>query len=124
MDANEMIMAITIVAFTMLAIVAISIAVIIAAFKRRRMEIEVCKMAIEKGLPAPKLSLTKSPISTLKAGLVWIAGGVGLFILIITGNDSEGIGVTAIPILIGLAMIISHVMEKKALEKENSRNAG
>ncbi len=103
------------------AVTCIIIALIIANFKRRKLEIEAYKLALEKGLPVPQLKIRRSPISTLKTGLVFIAIGIGLFILIIPGNDIDSVGVCAIPILIGVALIISYYIEKKSEKTENTR---
>jgi hypothetical protein len=97
----------------------IIIALIFANFKRKKLEIEAYKIALEKGLPVPQLKIKRSPIGTLKAGLVCIAVGAGLFILIATEHDTDGIGVCAIPILIGVALIISYYIEKKSEKAEN-----
>ncbi|OQX91639.1 MAG: hypothetical protein B6D58_07030 [candidate division Zixibacteria bacterium 4484_95] len=62
------------VIFTCLTIVAVVI--IIYSMKRRRLEIEAYKAAIEKGIPVPELKLARAPFSTLKAALIWIAIGL------------------------------------------------
>ncbi len=120
MEQTEAAVAILISITMFAALSGIIIALIIANFKRKKLEIEAYKVALEKGLPVPQLKIKHSPISTLKTGLVFIAIGVGLFILIATGNDTDGIGVCSIPILIGLALIISYYIEKKS-EKTESR---
>lgn len=95
-------------------IAVLGVVVIFANLKRRGMEIEAYKKAIEKGLPMPELNITKSPVRTLKAALIWIAIGIGLFILIAMEGDFDGIAVSFIPILIGIALIISYYIEKKS----------
>lgn len=114
---------ITLISITFFVTIAcVIIALIIANFRRRKLEIETYKMAIEKGQSVPRLKIKHSPIGTLKIGLVFIAIGVGLFILIVTGNDTDGIGVCSIPILIGLALIISYYIEKKSEKAENNNS--
>jgi hypothetical protein len=104
------------------AFASIFIAMIIANFKRKKLEIEAYKVALEKGLPVPQLKIRRSPIGTLKAGLVCIAVGAGLFILIASEHDTDGIGICAIPILIGVALIISYYIEKKSEKAEKDAN--
>lgn len=103
------------VVFTCLTIIAVVI--IIYSMKRRKLEIEAYKTAIEKGIPVPELKLARAPFSTLKAALIWIAIGLGLFILLLAEGGGDGLGVSAIPILIGLALIVSHIIEKKEIKK-------
>jgi len=121
---------ITIVAIIFTTLSAVGIVLIFAAIKRRKMEIDAYKAAIEKGLPVPELKIrtsAKSPVSTLKAALVWIAAGIGFSIMMLIdalqdSHDFMGVGVGTIPILIGIALVISYFIEKKerAKEKNNS----
>jgi hypothetical protein len=98
-----------------LAIIAlIAIAVVIAGVIKRRKEIEAYKSAIEKGMPISEVNLGKSPINTLKSGLVWIAVGIGLFIMILAGGNTKALSASAIPLLIGIALVISYFIEKRA----------
>ena len=113
------------IVFTVIAV--IGVAIIIASIKKRKMEIDAYKAAIEKGLPVPELKIVKSPISTLKAALVWIAVGLGfsimLFFVGIHDRDYTGIGLSAIPILVGVALFISYIVEKKEKEKEKNESS-
>lgn len=110
---------VTLISITFFVTIAcVILALIIANFRRKKLEIEAYKIALEKGLPVPQLKIRHSPTSTLKTGLIFIAVGIGLFILIATGNDTDGIGVCSIPILIGLALIISYYIEKKNEKSE------
>jgi len=109
------------IVFTVIAV--IGVAIIIASIKKRKMEIDAYKAAIEKGLPVPELKIVKSPISTLKAALVWIADGIGFGLLMIADGDAEGLAVSSIPILIGVALMISYYIEKKEREKEKSESS-
>jgi hypothetical protein len=94
--------------------------IIIAGMRKRKMEVEAYKAAIEKGLPVPEFKIShKSPLSTLKAALIWIAVGVGFAILMLPEGDTSGLAFSSIPILVGVALIISYVLEKKEREKEN-----
>lgn len=106
------------IAFVMTAIIIIAVAAIIAGIRRRKMEIDAYKLAIEKGIPVPELKVSKSPTSTLKAGMICIAVGIGFGLLTISENDESALAVASIPILIGIALIISYFIEKKEHEKE------
>jgi hypothetical protein len=102
------------VVFSFVAVVVI--AIIAAGVIKRKKEIEAYKAAIEKGLPLADLKLAKSPVSTLKSGIVWVAIGLGLFIVILAEGGTKSLAVSAIPTLIGVALIISYLVEKKAAE--------
>lgn len=108
------------IGFSMTAAVIIAVAIIFAGMRRRKMEIDAYKLAIEKGLDVPEIKVSRSPISTLKGAMIWIAVGIGLGLLILGDGDSSGLGVAAIPILIGIALIISYVIEKREREKEKT----
>jgi hypothetical protein len=93
--------------------------IIIAGMRKRKIEVEAYKAAIEKGLPVPEFKVSnKSPISTLKAALIWIAVGIGFGIMMLPEGDSTGLAFSSIPILIGIALVISYYLEKKEREKE------
>ena len=93
--------------------------------KKRRLEIEAYKAAIEKGLPVPELkTMTKSPLSTFKASLIWIAIGIGFSLMMVAEEDINGLAFGSIPVLIGVALMISYFMEKKEKEKEKADSAG
>lgn len=102
------------IVFSFVAVVVV--AIIAASVIKRRKEIEAYKTAIEKGLPLADLKLTKPPVDTLKSGLVWIAIGVGLFIVILAEGGTKSLSVCAIPTLIGIALIISYLVEKKGAD--------
>ncbi len=108
---------------TMLTILAISIAIIFAGMKKRRLEIDAYKAAIEKGLPVPELkTMQKSPLGTFKASLIWIAIGIGFSLMMAVENDFSGMAFGSIPILIGVALMISYFMEKKEREREKTES--
>jgi hypothetical protein len=102
----------SIVFFSFIAVVVI--AIIAAGVIKRKREIEAYKAAIEKGLPLDGLKLAKSPVTTLRSGLVWIAIGIGLFIVILAEGGTKSLSVSAIPILIGFALILSYLVEKRS----------
>lgn len=93
------------VIFSFIAVVVIGI--IAAGVIKRKKEIEAYNAAIEKGLPVGDLKMVKSPDTTVKSGLIWIAVGVGLFVVILTEGGTKSLSVSAIPTFIGFALIIS-----------------
>ncbi|MCP4581369.1 MAG: hypothetical protein GY839_07100 [candidate division Zixibacteria bacterium] len=120
---------ITIVAIVFTTCAAVAIALIFAVLKKRRIEIDAYKAAVEKGLPVPEFKIKtreRSPISTLKAALVWIAVGAGLiiptFLAAFEDGDYGVLAFSTIPIFIGIALVISYVVEKKEREKEKSES--
>ena len=108
-DMTPMIFTLSILSFAAI----IVIAIIAAGVMKHRREIEVHKAAIDKGLAPGDLNLGKPPEATLRSGLVWIAIGVGLFIVILAASGTRSLAVSAIPILIGIALIVSYRLEKK-----------
>jgi hypothetical protein len=103
--------------FTVIALLGVML--IVAGMKRRKMEMDAYKAAIEKGQPLPDFKISsRSPIATLKAAMIWIAIGIGFGLMMIVEGDMTALALSSIPILIGIALIISYVIEKKAKEKE------
>jgi hypothetical protein len=120
---------ITIVAIIFTTVSAVGIVLILAAIKKRKMEVDAYKAAIEKGLPVPefKIRITeKSPANTLKAALVWMACGLGftimMYVIALEERDFSPMGIGSIPFLIGVALAISYVIEKKEREKEKNNS--
>lgn len=102
-------------ALVFLAFIAVVVTGIIAgSVIKRKKEIEAYRHAIDKGLPLADLKLAESPVKTLKSGLVWIAIGIGLFVVILAEGGTRSLSVSAIPTLIGIALILSYLAEKKA----------
>ena len=130
LSVMEGLIPITIVAIIFTTLSAVSIVLIFTAIKRRKMEIDAYKAAIDKGLPVPEFKIrtaAKAPTSTLKAALVWIAAGIGFSIMMLIdalqdSHDFMGVGVGSIPILIGIALIISYIIEKKERDKERDNS--
>ena len=100
-----------IIFFSFVAVVVI--AIITAGVIKRKKEIEAYKAAIEKGLAPNDVKLAKSPAGTLKSGLVWIATGIGLLIVILAAGGTRSLAVSAIPILIGFALVVSYLVERR-----------
>jgi hypothetical protein len=101
-----------VVFFSFIAVVVI--AIVAAGVIKRKKEIEAYKDAIEKGLPLADLKLARSPVATFKSGLVWMAIGIGLFVVILAQGGTRALAVSVIPTLIGVALIVSYMVEKRA----------
>ena len=106
-----------IVALTFSALVAIPILIgsLIYRNSQKRREAELIRLAIEKGQPVPNFPATPvTRFGALKAGLVWIAVGVGLILMVLFEEifDWTGIAIGFIPLLIGVALLISWMVEK------------
>ncbi|UCC80601.1 MAG: hypothetical protein JSW64_04365 [Candidatus Zixiibacteriota bacterium] len=106
-----------IVALVFSAIIAVPILVgsLIYRNSQKRREAELIRLAIEKGQPVPNFpAVPVSRFGTLKAGLVWIAVGIGLILLVLFEEifDWTGIAIGFIPLLVGIALIIGWVIEK------------
>jgi hypothetical protein len=99
--------------------VPIMIGLLIFHNARKRRETELTRLAIEKGMPVPDFTVRPSYYGTLKAGLVWIAVGIGLVLFVAVESDDgySGISLGFIPILIGIALCISWKLEAKREEK-------
>jgi len=108
-----------IVALVFSAIIAVPILVgsLIYRNSQKRREAELIRLAIEKGQPVPDFpSAPSSRFGTLKAGLVWIAVGIGLIIMVLFEEifHWSGIAIGFIPLLVGLALIIGWAIEKNS----------
>ena len=124
MDFFETIIPVTAITMSLFTVIVIAVVIVLAGLKKRKLEIEAYKAAIEKGLEVPEFkSMQKSPLSTLKAALIWIAIGVGFGLMMLAEHEYSGMLFFSIPILIGVALIISYVLEKKEHEKEKAEKA-
>jgi hypothetical protein len=47
---------------------------------------------------------------------VWLAIGIGLFVVILAQGGAKSLSVSAIPTLIGFALIVSYLVEKRAAD--------
>ena len=122
-DPNFNVVLIVTLVMGIMAAVPVLIAVLIANNARKRREAELIKLAIEKGQPVP--TFPASPVcnfASLKAGMIWIAVGLGLVLMIAIESEEgmEGISLGFIPILIGVALCISWILERR--EKVSDRN--
>ncbi len=103
--------------FGTMAAVPVLIGLLIAHNSQKKRETDLIRLAIEKGQPIPIFPVTPHKYGTLKAALIWIAVGVGLVILLAMESPSEGIALGFIPILIGIALLISWILEKREIEQ-------
>ena len=111
-----------IVAIVMAVPVLIVWMIVYAVSKKR--ESDIIKLAIEKGQPIPELPVSRrSKSRTLKCALIWMAIGIGviLAILIESGGTLEGAGLGIIPILIGVALWISWIFERRVSPKSDTQ---
>jgi hypothetical protein len=108
--------------FCSLAAVPILIGLLIFNNSKKKREAELMRLAFEKGLPMPNFPETRSVYGTLKAGMVWIAVGIGIILIVaIDGKGHmEGISFGFVPILIGAALCISWLLENREAKKGTS----
>jgi len=92
------------------------VAVLIANNARKKREMELLRLAIEKGQHIPNFELPQtSKYGTLKAALIFLALGIG-FLLMVIFEEFFGYGeisIGLIPLFVGLALLISWNIEKK-----------
>lgn len=121
-DPNFNIVLIVALTFAFLVAIPIMIGSLIYRNSQKRREAELTRLAIEKGQPLPSFPPPpQSKYATLKHGLVWIAVGVGLIIMVLFEElfSLSGVSVGFIPLLVGIALLISWNLEKK----EKTENA-
>lgn len=93
----------------------IPIIAIIVEHLNRKNKMKVIEKAIEKGISLEGLSLDgdKRPRTPYRSGMITLAGGLGtgVFALLVGKIETEAtyvlLGIGAIPMLIGIAMIIN-----------------
>lgn len=116
-----------IIAVTALAIgAAIAIVAIITGYGGRKMDHEARMKAIEKGTNVPIITeKTRTPYQTFKAGLVWAAVGLGIFIsFVFFAKEPDAAFLGIIPFLVGVALLISWIVERRGLkEKEEKKTS-
>ena len=91
-----------------------------AQHRRRELEHKERMQALEKGLPIPPSLVTERPKThnPYVAALVWIAIGVGMILMFWSVGQGELAGVAAIPLCIGLALLVANIIHQKQLSKE------
>jgi hypothetical protein len=106
--------------------VPVLIAVIIANNARKKREAEIIRLAIEKGQPVPEFPKRISRYGTLKAGMIWIAVGVGVVLMVAVAGEGhwEGISLGFIPILVGVALCIVWLLESKEEDRSSQKVIG
>lgn len=114
-DPNFNIVMIVALIFSALVAIPILIGSLIYRNSQKRREAELIRLAIEKGQPVPEFpTVPASRFGTLKAGLVWIAIGIGLIFMVLFEEifDWTGVAIGFIPFLIGVALVIGWYVEK------------
>ena len=99
------------------------IASLIAGNSRRKREAEIMKMAIEKGQSIEKFEFSdKKTNTTLKWAMVFLAFGLGTILMVLFEElfNWGGSSIGLLPLLIGVALLISWKMDKaeEAKKKE------
>jgi len=96
-----------------------------AQHKRRELEHKQRMLALEKGLPVPPSFSAEKPKAhnPYAAPLVWIAIGIGLLLMAWPIGEPQLAGVAAIPLCIGVALLIANIINQKRLAKEKEPSA-
>jgi hypothetical protein len=123
-DPNFAVVLIVAITMAALAAVPIMIGTLIANNARKRREAELIRLAIEKGMPVPEFTERASRYGTLKAGLIWIAIGIGFMLMVAfsSDGDSEAFSLGFIPVLIGIALCVSWYLEVRYHDKEKPQS--
>jgi hypothetical protein len=121
-DPNIGVVMIITVIFCSLAAVPILIGLLIFNNAKKKREAELMKLSVEKGLPIPIFPERHSLYGTLKAGLIWIAVGIGIILMVAIESEGrmEGVSLGFLPILVGVALIISWKLEIREARKAPS----
>jgi hypothetical protein len=116
-DPNFNVVLLVAVVLGILAAMPVVIALLIARNAQKRREADLMRLAIEKGQPVPNFPVRLSKYGTLKAALVWAAVGLGIVLVMVieNGGQLEGASLGLIPILVGIALAIAWVLEKKEI---------
>jgi hypothetical protein len=114
-----------------LALVALPLGIIalVQTFRHRQQKLahETMRLMIEKGLPVPVELINppppiKPPKSDLRRGLIWLALGMGLLILLMkVGEDSGAWAVGLIPAFIGVAYLVCWIIGLARERREAGR---
>jgi hypothetical protein len=121
-DQNIGVVMIIMVIFCSMAAVPILIGLLIFNNAKKKREAELMKLSVEKGLPIPIFPEKHSIYGTLKAGLIWIAVGIGIILMVAIESEGrmEGVSLGFLPILVGVALIISWKLEIREARKTSS----
>lgn len=90
--------------------------------EREKARYDLYLKSIESGQPLPE-KIFEEPIkksSNLKKGAIWLAVGLGTFVLGYFQNNSTLMGASAIPAFIGIAFLIVCFIEKKNNNNDTS----
>jgi hypothetical protein len=122
-DPNIGVVMIITVIFCSLSAVPILVGLLIFNNAKKKREAELMKLSVEKGLPIPIFPERHSLYGTLKAGMIWIAVGIGIILMVIIEGEGrmEGVSFGFLPILIGVALIISWKLESREANQAESK---
>lgn len=86
-------------------------------YRRRTIRYRIIEKAIENNVQLPtefyKAEDARPRRSRLQSALVWIAWGVGIITFLLIADGTDGIGFGIIPILVGIAKLITYVVEDR-----------
>jgi len=98
--------------------------------KQDKLRVDLMTKAIESGQPIPENlfeTTMKEKKSPIKKGIIWIAVGLGIALFFtfngIADKDYsdifEGLGISMIPLFVGLGYLLIHFFDKKEKQKKN-----
>jgi hypothetical protein len=107
----------------------VGIVAIVLTFRHRRQKLahETMRLMIEKGLPVPTELINppppvRPPKSDLRRGLIWLAVGIGLAILLLKTFEDSGLwALGLIPAFIGVAYLLCWVIGLARERREAGR---
>lgn len=86
-------------------------------YRRRTIRYRIIEKAIENNVQLPsefyKGEEARPRRSRLQSALVWIAWGVGIILFLLIADGTDGIGFGIIPILVGIAKLITYIVEDR-----------
>ena len=93
-----------------------------ARHKRRLLEHQQRMLSIEKGLPLPPTLVEEQPKirNPYRAPLIWAGLGLGILILGLVVSTAKLVGLAAIPLCIGLGLLIANLIYQKKLDKKET----
>lgn len=103
--------------------VLITLVVMIFCYLNDRNKYKVMETAIKNGkdLPEDFFKRKETPlINRLQSGLVWIAVGIGFSVFAVLEKEDTLLGLSAIPLLIGVAYVVTYLILKKDKKQDQS----
>jgi hypothetical protein len=99
----------------------VPLAALAVVFLVRRLQTRERISAIEKGVPIP--GLVRDPLESARnlrrGGIVLVSLGLGLFVLVLLTADTvrAGVGVGAVPLLLGVGLLLEYFLERRDLKR-------